>query len=92
MKLELRLVDLQLGGRADLKKLFQVPAGERAANMQTRLYTVTLSLPSDTDGLLAGMFADVTFHTDVSENTIVVPTAPGPRTPGPRPSSAPPRQ
>ncbi|MCI9555056.1 MAG: efflux RND transporter periplasmic adaptor subunit [Oscillibacter sp.] len=47
---------------------------ERAANMQTRLYTVTLSLPSGTDGLLAGMFADVTFHTDVSENTIVVPT------------------
>lgn len=47
---------------------------ERAANMQTRLYTVTLSLPSDTDGLLAGMFADVTFHTDVSENAIVVPT------------------
>lgn len=47
---------------------------ERAANMQTRLYTVTLTLPSDTDGLLAGMFADVTFHTDVSENTIVVPT------------------
>ena len=47
---------------------------ERAANMQTRLYTVTLSLPSDADGLLAGMFADVTFHTDVSENTIVVPT------------------
>ena len=42
--------------------------------MQTRLYTVTLTLPSDTDGLLAGMFADVTFHTDVSENTIVVPT------------------
>ena len=47
---------------------------ERAANMQTRLYTVTLTLPSDTDGLLAGMFADVTFHTDVSEDTIVVPT------------------
>lgn len=47
---------------------------ERAANIQTRLYTVTLSLPSGTDGLLAGMFADVTFHTDVSENTIVVPT------------------
>lgn len=47
---------------------------ERAANAQTRLYTVTLSLPSDTDGLLAGMFADVTFHTDVSENTIVAPT------------------
>ena len=47
---------------------------ERAANMQTRLYSVTLTLPSGTDGLLAGMFADVSFHTDVSENTIVVPT------------------
>lgn len=47
---------------------------ERAANLQTRLYTVTLTLPSGTSGLLAGMFADVTFHTDVSENTIVVPT------------------
>ena len=47
---------------------------ERAANVQTRLYTVTLTLPSGTDGLLAGMFADVTFHTDVSEDTIVVPT------------------
>ena len=47
---------------------------ERAANAQTRLYTVTLTLPSGTDGLLAGMFADVSFHTDVSEDTIVVPT------------------
>lgn len=47
---------------------------ERAANQQTRLYTVTLTLPAETSGLLAGMFADVTFHTDVSENTIVVPT------------------
>jgi len=47
---------------------------ERAASAQTRLYTVTLTLPSGTDGLLAGMFADVTFHTDVSEDTIVVPT------------------
>lgn len=47
---------------------------ERSANMQTRLYTVTLTLPSGASGLLAGMFADVTFHTDVSENTIVVPT------------------
>lgn len=47
---------------------------ERAANVQTRLYTVTLAAPSGVDGLLAGMFADVTFHTDVSENTVVVPT------------------
>ena len=47
---------------------------ERAANVQTKLYTVTLSIPADVTGLLSGMFADVTFHTDVSENTIVVPT------------------
>ena len=47
---------------------------EKAANMQTKLYTVTLSLPAEAEGLLAGMFADVTFHTDTSENTIVVPT------------------
>ena len=47
---------------------------ERSANMQTKLYTVTLNLPADMEGLLSGMFADVTFHTDVSENTVVVPT------------------
>ena len=47
---------------------------ERAANVQTKLYTVTLSIPADVTGLLSGMFADVAFHTDVSENTIVVPT------------------
>ena len=47
---------------------------ERAANIQTKLYTVTLGVPADVTGLLSGMFADVTFHTDVSENTIVVPT------------------
>lgn len=47
---------------------------DRSANPQTRLYTVTLALPADVEGLVSGMFADVTFHTDVSENTIVVPT------------------
>ncbi len=47
---------------------------DRSANPQTRLYTVTLSLPAEAEGLTAGMFADVTFHTDMSENTIVVPT------------------
>ena len=47
---------------------------ERAANVQTKMYTVTLGIPADVTGLLSGMFADVTFHTDVSENTIVVPT------------------
>lgn len=47
---------------------------EQAANLQTRLYTVTLTVPADVGGLLSGMFADVTFFTDVSANAVVVPT------------------
>ena len=47
---------------------------EQAANMQTRLYTVTLTVPADVGGLLSGMFADVTFFTDVSPDAVVVPT------------------
>ncbi len=47
---------------------------DRAANMQTQLYTVVLSLPDDVEGLLSGMFADVTFLTDTSKDAIVVPT------------------
>ncbi len=47
---------------------------EQAANLQTRLYTVTLTVPADAGGLLSGMFADVTFFTDLSQNTVVVPT------------------
>ena len=47
---------------------------DRAANMQTQLYSVVLELPADAEGLMSGTFADVTLHTDVSENTIVVPT------------------
>ena len=41
---------------------------------QTKLYTVTVSVPSDVSGLLSGMFADVTFHTDTASGAIVVPT------------------
>ena len=47
---------------------------ERAANMQTKLYNVVLTVPADVTGLMNGMFADVTFHTDAAEDTIVVPT------------------
>lgn len=47
---------------------------EQAANMQTQLYTVILTVPADVGGLMNGMFADVTFHTDVSENAVVIPT------------------
>lgn len=51
-----------------------IRAVEQAASQQTKLYTVTLDVPAGISGLLSGMFADVTFHTDVSDNTIVVPT------------------
>ncbi len=47
---------------------------EKAANMQTKLYNVTVSVPAEVTGLLSGMFADVTFRTDTSADTIVVPT------------------
>ena len=47
---------------------------ERAANMQTKLYTVTLTVPAEVEGLLSGMFADVVFHTDVSDNAMVIPS------------------
>ena len=47
---------------------------EKAANMQTQLYTVTLSVPTEVSGLLTGMFADVTFHTDKADGVITVPS------------------
>ena len=47
---------------------------ERAANTQTKLYNVTISIPEEVDGLLSGMFADVSFRTDTSSDTIVIPT------------------
>ena len=47
---------------------------ERSANMQTQLYNVTLTVPADVSGLLPGMFADVTFRTNVSENALVIPS------------------
>ena len=61
-------------GAANQKFTAVVRSVERAANMQTKLYNVVLTVPADVTGLLSGMFADVTFHTDVAEHTIVVPT------------------
>ena len=61
-------------GAVDTAFPAEIRSVEQAANMQTRLYTVTLVVPADVGGLLSGMFADVTFHTDVSADTIVVPT------------------
>jgi RND family efflux transporter MFP subunit len=51
-----------------------IRAVEKAASLQTKLYTVTISIPADADGLLSGMFADVTFYTDTASNAMVVPT------------------
>ena len=45
-----------------------------AASMQTKLYSVTVTIGEDIPGLLSGMFADVSFRTDTSANTIVIPT------------------
>lgn len=45
-----------------------------AASMQTKLYNVTVSINEDVPGLLSGMFADVSFRTDTSADTIVIPT------------------
>ena len=47
---------------------------EKTANMQTQLYTVTLSVPAEVSGLLSGMFAEVTFHTDRADGVITVPS------------------
>ena len=47
---------------------------DEKANPQTKLYTVTLWTQEEVEGLKAGMFADVTFRTDVSTDTIVIPT------------------
>ena len=51
-----------------------IRAVERASNMQTKLYSVTLELPAEAEGLYSGMFAEVFFHTDGSANAIVIPT------------------
>ena len=47
---------------------------EQTANMQTKLYAVVLSVPSDVSGLISGMFADVTFYTESSAGAIAIPS------------------
>ena len=47
---------------------------ENTASMQTKLYNVTISILEDVEGLMSGMFADVSFRTDTSADTIVIPT------------------
>ena len=59
---------------ADQRFTAAVRSVDRTANYQTQLYTVTLTVPEEVEGLVSGMSAEVTFHTDVSENAISIPT------------------
>ena len=72
---------LQVGGVADVVvetagAAFQAEIRnvDRSPVPQLGLYGVTLSVPAEVGGLLPGMFAEVTFHTDSRDNTIVIPT------------------
>ena len=47
---------------------------QKSANAQTKLYTVTAVFDEDIEGLLAGMFADVSFRTETSADAVVVPS------------------
>ena len=47
---------------------------EQTANMQTKLYAVVLSVPNDAEGLISGMFADVTFYTETAAGAVAVPS------------------
>lgn len=51
-----------------------ISAVDQTANMQTKLYGVTLDVPDGVKGLLSGMFADVTFRTGGSDSAVIVPT------------------
>lgn len=78
---EALVTKLAIGDSADVTvsaagKTFSavIRAVDQAASQQTKLYNVTLDVPDGVSGLLSGMFADVTFYTDVSKDTLVIPT------------------
>ena len=43
-------------------------------NQQTRLYVVSIELPDGIEGIASGLFADITFYTDTSTGTVMVPS------------------
>ena len=47
---------------------------EQTANAQTKLYAVVLSVPTGVEGLISGMFADVTFYTEAASGALAVPS------------------
>ena len=59
---------------ADAKFMGSIASIDRSANSQTRLYTVIVSVPEDQEGILNGMFADVTFYSDASYGAVAVPS------------------
>lgn len=47
---------------------------DQTANPQTKLYAVVLSVPADTEGLVSGMSATVTFFTDAATGAVAIPS------------------
>lgn len=43
-------------------------------NQQTRLYVVSVELPDGIEGIASGLFADITFYTDTSTGTVIIPS------------------
>lgn len=72
---------LSVGGEA-LVKLSAIGAEAKGTirsvseepNQQTRLYVVSVELPDDIEGIASGLFADVTFYTDTSTGTVMIPS------------------
>lgn len=72
---------LKVGDRAQVtvaavNQNFEAKISEisKTVDPQSRLYTVTLTVPSNVTGLMSGMFAEVNLYTDSRDNTVVVPT------------------
>ena len=66
-------VDISISSIGDTFK-GTIRSVDQTASMQTSLYSVTVAIPAEVEGLIAGMFADVTFHTNVNDNAVVIPT------------------
>ena len=73
---KIRMGDLAEVYVAALDRRFEAPVKsvDQAASPMTKLYSVSLAVPEDEAGLLSGMFAEVTFHTDTVERAVVVPS------------------
>lgn len=61
-------------GALDVETVGTIRSIERSPSAQTRLYAVTVGLTEDIPGLMTGMFAQVDFRTDASEDAVVIPT------------------